>query len=294
MLNDLPIDQLRSLVTISETCSFTLAAEKLYRTQPALSLQIKKLEERVGTPLLARKGRSIGVTEAGKVLVDYAQKILDLSEEALARLSVTDTEGIVRIGVLEEVTIGPLVHLLTKFGRLCTRVRIELNVSTSFQLAQDIKANTLCLAVANNSYAHGDTIPLWHENYLWAHNPTYDLLSQDSIPLVIDNESPCLLQDQGIKDIEALYSKWHVAFSSISLSAMQAAVRAGLGVGFLPESAMTPDIIPIELAHFPTARPTTIALYRGTEAKSDAVNTLADFLIAHLQTAPFLTQMHMV
>lgn len=294
MLNDLPIDQLRSLVTISETSSFTLAAEKLYRTQPALSLQIKKLEERVGTPLLARNGRSIGVTEAGKVLVDYARKILDLSEEAVARLSVTETEGIVSIGVLEEVTIGPLVQLLTKFGRLCTKVRIELNVSTSFQLAQDIKANTLCLAVANNSYAHGHTIPLWQENYLWAHNPIHDLLSQDSIPLVIDTESPCILQDKGIKDIEAQYTKWHVAFSSISLSAMQAAVRAGLGVGFLPESAMTPDIIPIDLDQVPTSRPTTIALYRSTEAKSDAVNTLADFLIAHLQTAPFLTQLHMV
>ncbi len=294
MLNDLPIDQLRSLVTISETSSFTLAAEKLYRTQPALSLQIKKLEERVGTPLLARNGRSIGVTEAGKVLVDYARKILDLSEEAVARLAVTETEGIVRIGVLEEVTIGPLMHLLTKFGRLCSKVRIELRVSTSWELAQQIKANELCLAVANSTYAHGQTIPLWQEHYLWAHNPSHNLLAQDSVPLVIDTECRCALQDQGIKDIESHNIKWHVAFSSISLSAMQAAVRAGLGVGFLPESAMTPDIIPIDITDFPTSRPTTIALYRGTEAKSDAVDTLADFLLAHLQTAPFLTQMHML
>ena len=110
MLNDLPIDQLRSLVTISETNSFTAAAERLFRTQPALSLQIKKLEERVGTALLERNGRTIGVTEAGSVLVDYARRILELNEEAVARLSVTETEGIVRVGVLEEVAIGPLMQ----------------------------------------------------------------------------------------------------------------------------------------------------------------------------------------
>ncbi|MFK7845457.1 MAG: LysR substrate-binding domain-containing protein [Rhodothermales bacterium] len=288
MLNDLPIDQLRSLVTISETNSFTLAAARLFRTQPALSLQIKKLEERVGTSLLERNGRTIGVTEAGKVLVDYARRILDLNEEALAKLSVTETEGIVRIGVLEEVAIGPLMHLLTKFGRLCTKVRLELLVSTSWELSRLIKSNELCLAVANHQYATAHTAPLWQEKYLWAHNPSYDLLSLDSTPIVMDTDYPCSLRDQAIQYLDKQKISWHVSFSSISLTAMQAAVRAGIGVGFLPESALTPDIIPLEAPAMPALEPAVIALYRGMDAKSEAVNTLTDFLITHLQTVPFL------
>ncbi len=289
MLNDLPIDQLRSLVTISETNSFTVAAGRLFRTQPALSLQIKKLEERVGMPLLNRNGRTIVVTEAGKVLVDYARRILDLNEEALAKLAVTETEGTVRVGVLEEVAIGPLVHLLTKFGRLCAKVHVELQVSTSWELARQIKSNDLCLAVANNEYSEQGTSPLWQETYLWAHNPTYDLLSLDSLPVVIDPMGyPCSIRECALATLEAQHRKWHVAFSSFSLTAMQAAVRAGLGVGLLPESALTSDMMPLDLPleSIPIAN---IALYRGSEANSPAVDTLANFLIRHLQTVPFLS-----
>ncbi len=288
MLNDLPIDQLRSLVTIADTNSFTQAAEKLYRTQPALSLQIKKLEERVGTPLLERNGRNISVTEAGRVLVDYARRILELNEEALARLSVTETEGTVRIGILEEVAVGPLVHLLTKFGRLCTRVQLEFQVATSHELSTLIKTNELCLAVANQEFASGNTIPLWQENYLWVHNPTYDLLSQESIPVVMDNTFPCVVREQGIATLDTNNLKWHLAFSSVSLTALQAAVRAGLGVGLLPESAIPDDAIALDEAFKSLLQPAVIALYKSSDAKSEAVNTLADFLIAHLQTSPFL------
>ena len=290
MLNDLPIDQLRSLVTISETSSFTIAAERLFRTQPALSLQIKKLETRVGTPLLERNGRTISVTEAGKVLVDYARRILDLNEEALARLSVTETEGLVRVGVLEEVAIGPLVHLLTKFGRLCTKVRLELQVSTSWELSHLIKSNQLCLAVANSEYATGETTPLWQETYTWAHNPSYDLLSLDSTPLVMDAGYPCSIRQLAVDVLDAQKIKWHLSFSSISLTAMQAAVRAGIGVGLLPISALTSETLPLEMAQMSTIPPAEIALYRGTDAKSEAVDILADFLIQHLQTVPFLPQ----
>ncbi len=288
MLNDLPIDQLRSLVTIADTSSFTQAAEKLYRTQPALSLQMKKLEERVGTPLLERKGRNISVTEAGRVLVDYARRILELNEEALARLSVTETEGTVRIGILEEVAVGPLVHLLTKFGRLCTRVRLEFQVATSWELSKLIKSNELCLAVANQEYASGETIALWQENYLWAHNPTYDLLSQESTPLVMDTAFPCTIREQGIASLEANKIHWHLAFSSVSLTALQAAVRAGLGIGLLPESALPDDTVPLDESFRSDFQPAVIALYRSSEAKSEAVDTLADFLLTHLKTSPFL------
>ena len=284
-MEDLPIDQLRTFATIAETTSFTQAAEKLYRTQPALSLQIKRLEERVGATLLIRNGRKVTLTEVGQVLLDYAHRILELNEEALARISVTETEGKVSVGVLEEVAIGPLVDLLTKFGRLCSKVQLELHVDTSWELARRIKSNELCLAVANNQYAGGGATPLWHETYVWAANPSYDLLNADSIPLVLEPaDYACVLREQAIEALKAVRKPWHVAFSSYSLTALQAAVRAGLGLGLLAESALTTDIHPIATDLLPSIEPATIALYRGEEAKSSAVDTLFDFLLSHLQT----------
>ena len=289
-MNDLSIDQLRSLVTIAETQSFTQAAHKLYRTQPALSLQIKRLEQHVGTALVQRNGRSISMTEAGQVLVNYARRILDLNEEALAKLSLTETEGKVRIGVLEEVAIGPLVDLLTKFGRLCTKVELELEVTTSWTISKMIQKNELGLAVANLQYAPANAIPLWQEQYNWTCSAHHDLSNEPSLPVVLEPSGyPCCIRDHAMEVLKNLNKPWHVAFSSYSLTAMIAAVKAGLGIGLIAESAYTADMHPLESSDdLPCIPPSTIGLYRSNEATSQAVETLADFLIDHLKKHPFL------
>jgi DNA-binding transcriptional LysR family regulator len=285
MTDVLSIDQLRSFVVIAETGNYTRAAERLYRTQPALSLQIKRLEEQLGTRLLDRNGRETTVTEAGQVLLAYARRILDLNEEAFSKLSVVETEGSVRVGVLEEVALGPLVDLLTKFGRLCTRIEIELQVATSWELAERIEANDLCLAVANSTYARLPVVPLWQETYVWAANPDYNLLDENPLPLVVDPLSyPCYLRDTALATLDRERRPWVVAFSSTSLTALKAAVRAGLGIGLLAEEALTPEMVVLGPNDgLPAIAPAEIALYRGTDATSEAVNCLADFLKTHLR-----------
>ena len=285
MTNDLSIDLLRSFVTISETGSYTRAAERLYRTQPALSLQIKRLEEQLDTKLFERKGRRTTVTEAGQVLLTYAQRILTLNEEAVARLSVVDTEGAVRIGVLEEVALGPLVELLTKFGRLCTKIRIELEVATSWELAARIRENKLCLAVANSTYTNDPVTPLWQETYVWAVNRLHDFHEWDSLPLVLfPDQYPCSLRAEALDGLRQLGRSWHIVFSSVSLTAEQAAVRAGLGIGMIAQSALTPDMRTLGPEDgMPALSRVEIALYQGAEATSDAVDCLADFLLTNLR-----------
>ncbi|GIV62041.1 MAG: transcriptional regulator [Rhodothermaceae bacterium] len=292
-MKDLPVDLLRSFVTIAEVGSFSRAAEQLYRTQPALSLQIKRLEEMAGVKLLERTGRQVRVTEAGQVLLTYARRILDLHEEALARLSVVDTEGAVRVGVLEEVALGPLVDLLTKFGRLCTKIQIELVVATSWDLARAIRENRLGLAVANRAYATDETDiqPLWEEEYVWATHPDYDFLDEDPLPLILDPlDCPWNVRDRVLAALDAQGRAWRIVFSSLSLSAQQAAVRAGLGLGLLARSALTPDVrvLPPE-AGLPAAPTAEIALYRAANATSPACERLAEFLLTHLRAAPGTT-----
>ncbi|MFQ5569481.1 MAG: LysR family transcriptional regulator [Rhodothermales bacterium] len=286
MMNNLSIDQLRSFVTIAETGSYTRAAERLFRTQPALSLQIKRLEDQLGTRLFQRNGRQTTVTESGQVLLDYAQRILDLNEEALAKLSVVETEGAVRVGVLEEVTMGPLVGLLAKFGRLCTKIQIELHVATSLDLAERIKANKLCLAVANGAFKTGHTVTLWHEPYAWVTHPAYDYYKRDPIPLVLyPREYPCSLRDEALAGLARQGRRWEVVFSSVSEAAVHAAVLAGLGVGMLPQSTLSSEMQVLGPQEgMPPIPSAEIALYRATEATSDAVDCLEDFLISHLRS----------
>src|SRR5690606_24800562 len=193
----LSIDQLRSFVAIAEAGNYSKAAERVFRSQPALSMQIKRLEAQIGAQLLDRNHKETTVTEAGEVLLSYARRILELNEEAITRLSVVETVGSVRIGVLEEVALGPLVGLLTKFGRLCTRINLELHVLTSWELTEMIEDDRLCLAAANRMYSDDPVVPLWNERYAWVVNPDYQVLDEDPLPLIMDpSDSKCLVRDQ--------------------------------------------------------------------------------------------------
>ena len=287
----LSLDQLRTFLTIAESRSFTRAAERLYKSQPALSMQIKALEKQIGTELLNRAGRETTLTDAGRVLADYARRILDINDEALSKLSVVDTAGSVRVGVLEEAALGPLVRVLTQFGRLCTRIRIELEVSTSRELARRIESNELCLAVANSAFAKGPVEPLWDERYVWACSDDYEPPDGEPLQLIVDSlDYPCQSRDRVLEKLEDRGIHWQVVFSSLSLPALQAAVRARLGIAILAESALLPEMRTLgEQQGFPPIPSAEIALYRATEAASPASDSLYDFLLEHLRSGDVVT-----
>ncbi|MFT4606100.1 MAG: DNA-binding transcriptional LysR family regulator [Rhodothermales bacterium] len=289
MLQTLSIEQLRTFVTIAETGSYTEAAERLYRSQPALSVQIKRLEEQLGTRLFDRSGRISTLTETGKVLHGYAVRILDLNQEALDRLSLSEAKGTVRVGVLEEVAHGSLVRLLTRFGRLATGIRIELEVSTSWELAKRIKSNALCLAIANTAYSDLPATPLWEEAYVWARSEDADFTNLSPIPVIIDpSDSPCVGCQTAMQKLGDAGIETDVVFSSSSLLATQAAIRAGLGLGMIAGSATTADMVVLgPESGLPEPVTAHIGLYRGSDARGDAVGSLHEFLINHLQQREF-------
>src|SRR3954451_12742677 len=95
----LDIDQLRTFVAISDTGSFTRAADIVHKTQSAVSMQMKRLEERLGKPVFERDGRSSKLTEDGERLLDYARRILRLNSECVASFNEADLTGRVRLGL---------------------------------------------------------------------------------------------------------------------------------------------------------------------------------------------------
>ena len=282
---DLSITPLRTFVTIADTGSYTRAAEQLFLSQPALSLQIKRLEEQLGQQLLARRGRQTVVTDAGNVLLSYAKQILTLNEEAIARLSVADTEGRVRVGVLEEVAVGPLVDLLTMFRRLCSKVQIDFEIDTSYRLSKRIQDNSLELAVLNKSFAGNDVIDLWEEEYLWVEQRGSDHHKQTPLKLIMDTpDTPCAIRDAAMLELERARLRTETVFSSTSILAIQAAVLAGLGIGMLSPGSVSGEMRVLGATEgMPEVPRAQIVLARSVDAKSNAVDTLASFLVSHLQ-----------
>ena len=120
---NLDVDLLRAFVTVVETGSFTRAAALLGRTQPAVSLQIRRLEDQLRSPLVDRKGKGVGLTTEGAALLPQARRLLRLNDEIVSTLGDGDLEGEVRFGAPEDIATVHLPGILGAFARSHPRIR---------------------------------------------------------------------------------------------------------------------------------------------------------------------------
>src|ERR1700730_2620857 len=121
------VEQLRTFVAIVETGSFTQAGEVVHKTQSAVSMQIKKLEERLEHPIFERDGRSSKLTEHGERLLDYARRIVRLNLEALSAFAEAELAGRVRLGLPDDYADRYLPEILARFS--ASNPRVEVTVS---------------------------------------------------------------------------------------------------------------------------------------------------------------------
>src|SRR5215208_4519171 len=129
------VDQLRTFIAIVETGSFTKAAEVVHKTQSAVSMQMKRLEERLGKAIFARDGRASKLTEDGDRLLDYARRIIKLNVEALAAFD--DAERY-------------LPEIMARFSRAYPSVELTVTCEPSVELVERIDSNELDLAIVTD------------------------------------------------------------------------------------------------------------------------------------------------
>src|SRR5262244_4065065 len=148
------IDQLRTFIAIAETGSFTKAAEFVHKTQSAVSMQMKRLEERLDRPIFARDGRSSKLTEDGERLLDYARRIVKLNIEALAAFTEAELSGRVRLGVPDDYADRYLPEIMARFSRVYPAVELTVVCAPSVELIDHVERNDLDLAIVTNCGGH--------------------------------------------------------------------------------------------------------------------------------------------
>ena len=144
------IDQLRTFIAIAETGSFTRAADIVHKTQSAVSMQMKRLEERLDRPIFVRDGRASKLTEDGQRLLDYARRIVKLNIEALSAFSDAELTGRVRLGVPDDYADRYLPEIMARFSRAYPGVELTVLCEPSVELFERIDANELDLAIVTN------------------------------------------------------------------------------------------------------------------------------------------------
>lgn len=246
----LDLDLLQGFVSACRLGSVSRAAVALCRTQSALSMQLRRLEDLVGSTLLHRNGRGVTPTAAGELFLGYALRILALSEEAHARLHPPDLEGVVRIGMPEEVALAALPSALGQFRRAHPQVRLDVQVDTTAALAPLWQAGALDLMIGAVSAVSDEAQAIWSVGLRWVCGAGCEYDFRTPLDLVIFAE-PCTWRARLLETVDASGRPWRISFTSPSVAAVQAAVENGLGVTLLsPECIRQPAMRMVEEGGF--------------------------------------------
>ena len=139
MAASLDLDQLRTFVAIAETGSFTRAGDVVFKTQSAVSMQMRRLEERIGKPIFARDGRASRLTEEGERLLGYARRMVRLADETVAAFDDTELSGSVRLGTPDDYADRFLPEVLARFSRSNPRVEVSVTCEPSTELIRQAR-----------------------------------------------------------------------------------------------------------------------------------------------------------
>ena len=275
-MDHLNIDVLRTFISIIDLNGFNKAADKVNRSQSAVSMQMKKLEEMTGHGLFERSGKKYLLTSQGEVLLSFARKIIDLNDEAFLALKDSKLKGKVRIGIQIDFAESPLPKTLIEFARKYPDVLMDLKIDTSDVLQQQLIAGKLDMAIYLAQDTNGElqshvlgTFPL-----KWIYSPSCNISSLCKPPLPLAVLGPnCKIRQIASLALNNAGISWRIAFASSSLSATWSALSAGIGI-----SARTAIGLPASLkiipAIFGLPKLPTVYAYLCTTGKNESVVVL--------------------
>jgi DNA-binding transcriptional LysR family regulator len=278
MTRDVDTAALRCFVTAVRAGSMGRAAEALGRTQPAISQQVRRLEDILDCSLLRRSARGVVVTPEGEAFLPLAERILALNDEAQAhvRSRAGRGGGRRRIGLLEDIAASGLQMALADFAHVHPELELDVTVADGDAMRDAYRTGKLDL-VLSDSLLVGQTprkrrtCPL-----VWAAAPSFDPSAREPLPLVLFRH-PCEWRVRTVQALDRCGRRWRAAFESGSLIAIQAAVRAGVGIATLLPGNVEAGIVVLDprACRLPAPPRVELALYRRPALRNDPV---ADFL----------------
>lgn len=279
----LDIDQLRTFITIAETGSFTKAAEVVHKTQSAVSMQMKRLEERVGKPIFARDGRGSRLTDEGDRLLDYARRIVKLNMEAVASLASAELSGRVRLGVPDDYADRYLPEIMARFSATHPNVELTVVCDPSTDLVDRIDTGDLDLAIITDCETmNRETEIIRREQLLWVGSSRHSVHREDPVPLALGRQT-CNWRQEAISMLQAVERPFRILYTSSNSTAVSAAVLSGLAISVLPESGLRPGMRVLGPSDgFPALAPCRIGLLRNRHEASGLADALADHIVQGL------------
>ncbi|SOE17568.1 LysR family transcriptional regulator [Hoeflea halophila] len=282
MQRDLEIDLLRSFVAIAAHRSFTRAAEAIGRTQSAVSLQLKRLEQITGERLFERSRNSVEITPTGEALLVHANRILMANEAALAHIRRPEAEGLIRFGAPDDYASYLLAPILAGFRAEYPLVEFELTCESSIDLVPMLEHGEIDIMLGTHQSDQVNGRIARYESLHWVAGPDYVDDPAKGLSLALFPQG-CAVRHAGLVALEQIERPWRIVCSTRSVDLIEKTVLNGAGV-----SVMEASIIPGTLRvldgqpGFPPLPEIAMSVHYNKAACPPHVGIFADYLVGEL------------
>ena len=273
----LDTDQLRSFLAIVDSGSFTRAAERVHKTQSAVSMHIRRLEEQLGCALFVKQGRGARLTDEGEKLIEFARRIVQVEAGAFAALSRKGLRGAARLGIPDDYAESFLADILARFNRRHPLVEVSVVCEASTDLAPQVAAGALDLALITDHEGLNGLELLREEPLVWVASERFQVEEGTPIPLALGSTTCCWRRatEQALTTVAAGVTRARVY--SKNFSAIGTVLRAGLAATILPASLVGPGLKRLGRAEgLPELPLNRMGLIHAPGRQSEEAKALAD------------------
>lgn len=275
---EIPTEVLRTFVAAADAGSYTSAATMVHRTQSAVSMQMKRLEEGVGRALFERNGRAMRLTSQGRTLLFYARRILKLNDEALAAVARPELSGRVRLGAPEDYAERLLPRVLARFAGTYPQVQVDVVCEPGFRLLEALDNGGLDLMVHSNCEVPQRGEAIYREQVVWVTSNRHLAHEQDPLPIAVYHDG-CIFREWAIRSLEGAGKSFRIAYTSLGIAGILAAVKGGLAIAPVGRSTLVEGMQVLGVADgFPELPTAVVTLIKARGAASPAVQSLADYV----------------
>jgi DNA-binding transcriptional LysR family regulator len=240
-------DLLRTFVLIAEGRSFTNAAAVVGRTQSAVSMQVKRLEEMLGQPVFARgKGGAVELTPHGTYLLARARQMLALNDEVMATFRSPEIAGRVRLGSPDDYALHYLPPILKRFAESHPAVEVDVTCAPSHELVDRLRADELDLTLCSEGNNPRDlpATPLMCGPLMWVTSARHNAHRQDPLCLALAHQK-CAWRDAAVTALKRAGMRYRIAYTSSTQVGTHAPVLAGLAVTVSAISLLPEGVRPL-------------------------------------------------
>jgi DNA-binding transcriptional LysR family regulator len=282
MPSPLDLDQLQTFVAISDTGSFTRAADEVFKTQSAVSMQMRRLEEKIGRPLFEKEGRMNRLTDDGERLLTYARRMIRLNGEAVAAFDDSKLTGHLRIGMPDDYADRFLPEIMARFVRSNPRVELSVICEPTVNLIEQVNRAAIDLALITHVPENGYSEIVRREPLLWVTSANHAVHEEPVLPLAFGRPT-CIWRHKAIEALGQVKREYRVLFTSWSATVISASILSGLAVSVLAECSLRPGMrVLTESEGFPKLPDVEIGLIRARGRQSPIVDAMAQHVIESL------------